>query len=388
MSTDKRPILADDLYRYELLTEPQISPNAPCYLRRPARGAGHREEAHQPLAGGRRRQPFAPVHLRQPVRQPAALVARRHADRLHQQSRQRGAVANLRHPSRRRRGAQGDGVQGHDTTAFEWSPEGTQFVCQFRQKDAAELEREKDEQKKKLGISYRHITNLDYKFDGMGYLPEEKFHIWTVDAATGEATQLTEGEYNETEPHWTPDGKRIVFTSNHSEKPDLDWDAVEIYTIPSTGGEMTQVAARPGRKYAIALSPNGRHVAYLSRVERHRWYQNTSLYVTPLDDGSEEATRRLDTGFDLHLAGATTGDFSNLPLLPPVWSPDGQTLYALFTRHGKQGIAAFDAFSDEPQMTKVMDRAGRAQQLQPRRRGRAAGLRLDDAGRSRSGLRA
>ncbi len=27
MNTDKRPIQADDLYRYELLTEPQISPD-------------------------------------------------------------------------------------------------------------------------------------------------------------------------------------------------------------------------------------------------------------------------------------------------------------------------------------------------------------------------
>ena len=39
--------------------------------------------------------------------------------------------------------------------SFEWSPDGTKLVCQFRRKDADALEREKDETKKKLGISYR-----------------------------------------------------------------------------------------------------------------------------------------------------------------------------------------------------------------------------------------
>ena len=47
--------------------------------------------------------------------------------------------------------------------AFEWSPDSKRFVCQFRKKDQEALEREKDERKKELGIVSRHITRLFYK---------------------------------------------------------------------------------------------------------------------------------------------------------------------------------------------------------------------------------
>jgi hypothetical protein len=64
-------------------------------------------------------------------------------------------------------------------------------LAQFRKKDHAASEREKDEQKKKLGIVARHITSLNYKYDGAGYLPEEKWHIWIFDAKTGAGPSLT-----------------------------------------------------------------------------------------------------------------------------------------------------------------------------------------------------
>ena len=99
--------------------------------------------------------------------------------------------------------------------SFQWSPDGTRFVCAFRKKDKTVLEREADETQKKLGIVARHITRIHYKADGTGYLPQERIHVWTVDANTGEAQQLTNGDvYAEVEPVWSPDGQEILFLSN------------------------------------------------------------------------------------------------------------------------------------------------------------------------------
>jgi len=229
---------------------------------------------------------------------------------------------------------------------YEWSPDGTKLVCQFRRKDADALEREKDEAKKKLGVSYRHITRGDYKFDGAGYLPRERWHIWVIDATSGEATPLTEGERDETEPRWSPDGQSILFASNRSERPDMDLDATELYLIPAAGGEMRPIETRPGRKFAAVFSPDGQHVAYLGRDKPGRWYQNARLYVAPVAGGE---ARDLGGEIDLHLTGSTNGDVFNdsSPALP-IWSADGQRVYCGASLRGNEPLVALAAFAPNP----------------------------------------
>ena len=106
-------------------------------------------------------------------------------------------------------------------SAFVWSPDGTRLVCAARKTDAEVLEREKDEQKKKLGVVSRHYDRLFFKLDGFGYLPKERQHLWVVDIASGEMRQITEHAlYDEGDPTWTPDGQSIVLISNRAADPD------------------------------------------------------------------------------------------------------------------------------------------------------------------------
>ncbi len=231
---------------------------------------------------------------------------------------------------------------------YEWSPDGTKLVVQFRQKDADALEREKDETRKKLGVSYRHITRTDYKFDGAGYLPRERWHVWVVDVDSGAATQLTEGDKDETEPRWSPDGRSILFNSNRSERPDMDLDATELYLIPAAGGEMRQIETRPGRKFGAVFSPDGTHVAWLGRVQPGRWYQNARLYVAPVEGGG---ARDICEGIDLHLGSSTNGDiFNGSGPYTPVWSADGQRIYISASWRGDEPLVSLAVFepNDEP----------------------------------------
>ena len=46
-------------------------------------------------------------------------------------------------------------------------------------------------------------------------------HIWVVDAATGQRTQVTHGRGGtDFDPHWSPDGKRLVFRTERFHAPD------------------------------------------------------------------------------------------------------------------------------------------------------------------------
>jgi dipeptidyl aminopeptidase/acylaminoacyl peptidase len=356
MTSEQRPIAADDLYRYELVADPQISPDGAQIIFGVQRVDRETEKKHTNLwladsDGGRLRQ-F--THGKQADTQPRwspdgrtiAFLSNRGSEdqaQLYLLPVDGGEARVLTH------------FEG-SLSSYEWSPDGSQLVAQFRKKDADAAEREKDEQKKKLGITSRRIRRLTYKFDGAGYLPQERGHIWTIDAATGEMTQLTDGDYEETEPRWSPDGQSILFTSNRSEDPDLYLDEVALYLIPREGGEMREIPSRPGRKFGAVFSPDGAHIAYLGRLESGRWYQNASLFVTPLDGAGE--TREISQGSDLHLVGATTGDFSSFPFVPPIWSADGQTVYCPATTRGNQWLAAFDAFGESPAMRWVIDEPG------------------------------
>jgi len=344
-----RPTQADDLYRFQLPSDPQIAPDGTQVVFCVQRVERETEKKYTNLwladsDGGRLRQfthgKWADTQPRwSPDGQTLAFLSNRGSEeqaQLYLLPTDGGEARPL------------TDLKGNFAN-YEWSPDGAKLVGQFRQKDADALEREKDEGKKKLGISFRHITRADYKFDGAGYLPQEHWHVWVIDATTGAATQLTEGDHDETEPRWSPDGQSILFAANRSDRPDMDLDATELYLIPAEGGEAKQLETRPGRKFAAVFSPDGQHVAYLGRDKPGRWYQNARLYVAPLAGGG---AREVGGDLDLHLSGATNGDVFNdsTPSLP-IWSADSRRVACVATTRGNEWLLSLNVFepNDAPQ---------------------------------------
>lgn len=215
---------------------------------------------------------------------------------------------------------------------FAWSPEGAKLALQFRKKDEEVLEREADEQKKKLGPVMRRITRPGFRENGRGYLPHERWHIWTVDVNAGEATQLTDGEYDEVTPRWSADAGQILFVSNRSEDPDFNPDLDDLYVMPASGGDLQKLETPTGRKSAPTVSPDGRWLSYVGRRLPNNWWQNNDLWLLPLD-GSAPA-RNLTGRTDLHVASVTLGDVADRPFSNPVWSPDSSRVFFQVTRHG------------------------------------------------------
>ncbi len=217
--------------------------------------------------------------------------------------------------------------------ALEWSPDGKRLALSVRKFDPDQIERQNDEQKKKLGVIERHYDRLFYKYDGYGYLPHERWHIWTLDVQSGKTRQLTNhAVYDEQQPAWSPDGKWIALTSNRSADPDGTLDAEEIYLLPAGGGELRQLTAGGYGKSQPSFSPDGRWVAYYAQAQPNQGYRNTGIWLAPVD-GSAPARNLLD-GRDLHASAWTISDMTQPEQMPPTWSLDGRRVYFPVTQHG------------------------------------------------------
>lgn len=242
-----------------------------------------------------------------------------------------------------------------EINSLAWSPGGDRLLCTVRKTDPEAIERREDEQKKKLGVVVRHHERVFYKLDGYGYLPKERTHLWTVDAQSGEAVQLTDHPvYDEEFPAWSPDGKWIAFISNRSDEPDFHIDALDLFVMPASGGDMRRISTPPGEKFLPAFSPDGHWIAYYAREGEALDYKNTGVWVVPAD--GSQAPRNLTEPYDLHISAWTINDLGQPETMPPTWSHDGQRLYFPVVRHGRSVVLSVSA--DGSDLQTIIDEEG------------------------------
>ena len=340
MSTEKRPITAVDLYDFQIINTPQISPDGAHIIFTVQRVDQKTEKKYTNLW-------LVATDGSQPARQFTYGNQTDTAPRWSPNGRTIAFLSNRQdekqmqlyllpffggeaRPLTELKGSIG---------SFAWSPDGQSFICHFRPKDEEAIEREKDEQKKKLGVVARHITRPEYKFDGVGYLPQNRWHIWHIDAQTGEAAQLTDGDkYDESNPRWSPDGQTILFFSNRSEQPDFDWHLIDMWTIPAAGGEMVQLETPIGPKHSASYSPDGKWIAFFCREGAGNAWKQTDLWLMPAD-GSAPA-RNLTADYDVELGSGTLTDVGDRTGQRPTWSPDGTRLWFQVTQHGQTQLCS------------------------------------------------
>jgi len=57
----------------------------------------------------------------------------------------------------------------------------------------------------------RVIDRLWYRLDGVGFIYERRQHLFLIDVGGGELQQLTDGDWDDSDPVWSPDGSRIYY---------------------------------------------------------------------------------------------------------------------------------------------------------------------------------
>ena len=52
-----------------------------------------------------------------------------------------------------------------------------------------------------------------YRYNGEGFTYDRRRHLLVIDAASGETRQITQGDWDDTQPAWSPDSRRLAFVS-------------------------------------------------------------------------------------------------------------------------------------------------------------------------------
>ena len=143
--------------------------------------------------------------------------------------------------------------------------------------------------------------------------------IWIADVTTGASRQLTQSKKSSQSPAWSPDGSRLAFISDRTDKR-------QIYLINPLGGEADALTSLDEGVATFAWAPDGKAIAYTSTEpksaalkEREKKfgefqvveqdYRMTHLFVI---DVVTRATRTLTSG------ALTVGSYA--------WSPDGKSI--------------------------------------------------------------
>ncbi len=139
--------------------------------------------------------------------------------------------------------------------------------------------------------------------------PEGRSEIWAMRSDGSDPLRLSGGEWHDTAPVWSPDGRRIAFVS------DRDGNR-EIYVMNADGKEPRNVSQNAADDWTPTWSPDGQSLAFASFRDG-----NWELY-TMRADGSEQT----------RLTDSPSADYA------PAWSPSGDLLAFVSDRDGNLEI--------------------------------------------------
>jgi dipeptidyl aminopeptidase/acylaminoacyl peptidase len=171
-----------------------------------------------------------------------------------------------------------DGKDGVESIA--WSPDSSRIAFARRVRDEA-YEEEDDRRRPP-----RRFTRAFHKLDSVGWTGDRRKHVFVVGLEGGER-QLTDGDCENDEPTWSPDGRRIVFTSMRGERWDVELSAgLYELEVDSEGAEPKRLTQPDESAGLASFSADGALIAYVHTPEDGTSPHHSQIAVMQ-PDGSE-----------------------------------------------------------------------------------------------------
>jgi Tol biopolymer transport system component len=175
----------------------------------------------------------------------------------------------------------------HGVAQPAWSPDSTRIAYTSRTGEYKESKERKGAER----AAPRVIRDLRYKLDGIGYFDNRRMHVFTVDVESGEEKQITDGDWHDEQPAWSPDGKLIAFVSDRERDRHQHQWRNDVYVVPSNGGRARKLTRSKGQSQSPVFSPDGRSIAYAGHEQGDYAAGHTHLYIVPTAGGAPRTPR-------------------------------------------------------------------------------------------------
>ena len=161
------------------------------------------------------------------------------------------------------------------------------------------------------------------------------FAVHVVDVATGKKRALTNGKFDDAQPRWSPDGKRLLFSSRRDEVRTNS----DLFVISAEGGSETKLATRDadGESLDGVWSKDGSRIGFTTNTRRRY----------------EVAVAQIE-GDDVTRVEPLTKSIFDETM--PAWRPDGRAVLYLHNEDAEVSIRRVFAVSHADHA--VADRPG------------------------------